>query len=69
MFDFDSIVALVLPLPDPTMPEQHEKCCILCKEIPKWKLSSLQTLKCRLHHYYSKPKDNCILLNTKRDSK
>lgn len=55
-------VALVLPLPDPTIPEQHEKCCILCKKPPEWKLNSMHHLRCRLHHYY-KPKADCILLN------
>lgn len=55
-------VALVLPLPDPQIPEQHEKCCILCKKPPEWKLNAMHHLRCRLHHYY-KPKADCILLN------
>lgn len=48
----NTIVALVLPLPDPTVPEQHEKCCILCKELPVWKSHVVHNLRCRLHHYY-----------------
>lgn len=55
-------VALVLPLPDPQVPEQHEPCCILCKKPSGWKFNSMQHLRCRLHHYY-KPKADCILLN------
>lgn len=55
-------VALVLPLPDPQVPEQHEKCCILCKKPPEWKLNSMHHIRCRLHHYY-KPKADCLLLN------
>lgn len=55
-------VALVLPLPDPEVPEQHEKCCILCKKTPEWKFNSIHHLRCRLHHYY-KPKADCILLS------
>lgn len=57
-----SAVALVLPLPDPGVPEQHEKCCILCKKPPEWKLNTMHHLRCRLHHYY-KPRADCILLN------
>lgn len=57
-------VALVLPLPDPQVPEQHEPCCILCKKPSEWKFSSMHHLRCRLHHYY-KPKADCILLNRK----
>lgn len=58
-------VALVLPLPDPQVPEQHEPCCILCKKkkAPEWKASpAMHQLRCRLHHYY-KPTADCILLN------
>jgi hypothetical protein len=67
-------VALVLPLPDPNAPEQHEKCCVLCKKRPDGKSSittnSLQSLKCRLTHYYPKQQKaaDCILLNQKIDN-
>ncbi len=58
-------VALVLPLPDPTVPEQHEKCCVLCKEQPVWKASFVHGLRCRtLHHY--KPKSDSLELYRKK---
>lgn len=56
------IVALVLPLPDPGIPEQHEKCCILCKELPVWKTNIVHSLRCRLHHYYKPKADSMNLL-------
>lgn len=55
-------VALVLPLPDPGIPEQHEKCCILCKELPVWKTNIVHSLRCRLHHYYKPKADSMNLL-------
>lgn len=64
MFINHALVALVLPLPDPSVPEQHEKCCILCKDPPMWKTNFVHGLRCRtLHHY--KPKADCLELNRK----
>lgn len=60
-------VALVLPLPNPNDPTQHEACCPLCKEPMMMKLNTkLQNkqinTKCKLlYHCTEEHKQNLFL--------